>query len=129
MLRVPEWVRRIFGDVVTLWFCVRHPRSPVSVKILAGIVVVYALSPIDLIPDFIMIFGLLDDAVLLPAGVWLILKLVPPDVLAECREQSARWIGERKQKPPSRLGMVLVIATGLAALSLVSWLAWRWLGN
>jgi uncharacterized membrane protein YkvA (DUF1232 family) len=129
MKRLREWARRLLGDVVTLWFCVRHPRSPLIVKILAGILVAYALSPIDLIPDFIPVIGLLDEAILLPAGIWLVLKLVPPDVLAECREQAARWIGEKKQKPRSRLGAALVIATWLAALSLVSWLAWRWLAE
>ena len=129
MLRVPEWARRLLADVVTLWFCVRHPRSPLIVKILAGVIVAYALSPIDLIPDFIPVIGLLDEAVLIPAGVWLVLKFVPPDVLAECRVQAAAWIGERKQKPRSRLGAVLVIATWLAALSFVSWLVWRWLAG
>jgi uncharacterized membrane protein YkvA (DUF1232 family) len=129
MLGVPEWARRLLSDVVTLWFCARHPRSPLIVKILAGLIVAYALSPIDLIPDFIPVLGLLDEAVLIPAGVWLVLKFVPPDVLLECRGQAARWIGERKQKPRSRLGAVLVISTWLATLSLVSWLAWRWLSN
>ena len=63
MLHVPEWARRLLADVVTLWFCVRHPRSPLIVKILAGIIVAYALSPIDLIPDFIPVLGFADDAI------------------------------------------------------------------
>jgi uncharacterized membrane protein YkvA (DUF1232 family) len=121
-----EWARRLVGDVVALWFCIRHPRSPLIAKILAGVVVAYALSPIDLIPDFIPVLGLLDDVILLPVGIWLVLKLVPPDVMAECREQAARWLGEKKPKPRSTLGAALVVAAWLAALSFVSWLSWRW---
>ena len=129
MLRVPEWARRLKSDIATLWFCVRHPRTPLAAKVLAVAVVAYAFSPIDLIPDFVPVLGLLDDVILLPIGIWLVLKLVPPDVLAECRDQAARWIGEKKPKPRILLGAVLVIATWLAALSFVSWLVWRWLAN
>jgi uncharacterized membrane protein YkvA (DUF1232 family) len=115
--------------VVALWFCVRHPGTPLLVKALAGVLVAYALSPIDLIPDFIPVLGLLDEAILLPAGMWVVLRLVPPDVMAECREQAARWVGENHPKPRSYFGAALVVTAWLAALTFVLWLAWRWLAD
>ena len=85
MKRLREWGQRLKQDVVALWFCIRHPRTPFIAKALAVVLVAYAFSPIDLIPDFIPVLGYLDDVLILPAGIWLVLKLVPPDVLAECR--------------------------------------------
>jgi uncharacterized membrane protein YkvA (DUF1232 family) len=126
---IPGWARRLLGDVVALWFCVRHPRSPLIVKILAGVLVAYALSPIDLIPDFIPVLGLLDEAIVIPAGIWVVMRLVPPDVMAECREQAARWVGEKKPKPRSYFGAALVVSAWLIALTFVSWLVWRWLAG
>ena len=65
----------------------RHPRTPKLAKWLAGGLLAYALSPIDLIPDFIPVVGHLDDAIILPCGVWLLWRLVPEDVRAECRQE------------------------------------------
>lgn len=127
--RFREWARGLLGDVVALWFCVRHPRTPLLVKILAGALVAYALSPIDLIPDFIPVLGLVDEAILLPAGMWVVLRLVPPEVMAECRAQATRWVGENKPRPRSYFGAALVITVWLAALTFVLWLAWRWLAE
>jgi uncharacterized membrane protein YkvA (DUF1232 family) len=122
MKRLREWARRLKTEVVALWFCTRHPRTPLLPKLLAAALAAYAFSPIDLIPDFIPLLGYLDEVILLPAGIWLVLKLIPPDVLAECREQAARWLDERRSGPRSYLGAALVIALWLAAL----WLVWRW---
>ncbi len=117
-----EWAQRLKRDVVALWFCTRHPRTPFAAKALAAAVVAYAFSPIDLIPDFIPVLGYLDDLVLLPIGVWLVLKLVPPDVMAECRGQAARWLDEKNARPPSYLGAAFIVALWLAVL----FLAWWW---
>ena len=126
MRRLREWARQLMNEVVALWFCTRHPSTPFMAKALAAALVAYAFSPIDLIPDFIPVLGYLDDLILLPIGIWLVLKLVPPDVLAECRDQAARWLEEKKPEPRSRLAAVLIVALWLAALIFVSWLAWRW---
>ena len=125
MMRLRDWARLLKSEVVALWFCTRHPRTPRAAKLLAIAVVAYALSPIDLIPDFIPVLGYLDDVLVLPAGIWLVLRLVPDDVLAECREEAARWLAERRPRPRSRLGVALVIAAWTAALILALWLGWR----
>jgi uncharacterized membrane protein YkvA (DUF1232 family) len=124
--RLREWARRLKGDVVTLWFCTRHPRTPFMAKALAMALVVYAFSPIDLIPDFIPVLGYLDDLIILPIGVWLVLKLVPDDVMAECRAEGARWLAEKRPRPRSRIGAALILTLWLAALTALSWLGWRW---
>jgi uncharacterized membrane protein YkvA (DUF1232 family) len=122
MGRLKEWARRLEGELAALWFLTRHPRTPFLAKALAVALVAYAFSPIDLIPDFIPVLGYLDDLIILPAGIWLVLKLTPEDVLAECRERAARWLEQKRPKPRSYFGAALIIALWLAAL----WLAWRW---
>ena len=82
--------RLIKGDVIALSLAVRHPRVPWYAKVVAACVVAYALSPIDLIPDFIPVLGYLDDLVLVPLGVALVIRLIPADVLAECRARAHR---------------------------------------
>ena len=124
-----EWARRLKGEIAALWFCTRHPRTPFMAKALAAALVAYAFSPVDLIPDFIPVLGYLDELILLPIGIWLVLKLVPQDVLAECRDQATRWLEENNQRPRNYLAATLIVALWLAALIFLSWLAWRWAGS
>lgn len=77
--------RRLKGETYALYFAVRDPRTPWYAKLLAAGVVAYAFSPIDLIPDFVPVLGYLDDLILIPMGIALAVKLIPADVLAECR--------------------------------------------
>lgn len=86
--RVRDWAKFLKRQVLLLWFSYRHPQTPWLPKVVAMVVVAYALSPIDLIPDFIPILGYLDDVILLPLGIWLVIKLMPADVLEECRRLS-----------------------------------------
>ena len=121
-----DWARRIKRDGVTLWFAGRHPRTPWPAKALGVFVVAYALSPIDLVPDFIPVLGYLDDVLLLPALIWLAIRLLPPEVLAECRAQAEAWMAAQGAKPRSRMGAVLVVAVWIAvAVALWYWLATR----
>ena len=122
-------VARFKREVVVLWFCTRHPRTPFIAKALAAALVAYAFSPIDLIPDFIPVLGYVDDLILLPLGIWLVLKLVPEDVMAECRAEAARWLEERRPRPRSYLGAAVIVALWLAGLSVLLWLGWRWAGS
>jgi uncharacterized membrane protein YkvA (DUF1232 family) len=127
MARLKEWARRLKRDVIVLWICMRHPRTPLLAKALAVALVGYALSPIDLIPDFIPVLGYLDDLVILPLGVWLTLKLVPADVMAECRAEADLRADEWRAAPSNRLAAAVIACLWLVALGLAGWLAWRWL--
>ena len=89
-----ERVRALKKETFALYLACRHPRVPWYAKALALIVVGYALSPIDLIPDFIPILGYLDDMVLIPLGIMIVIRMIPAEVLAECR-QKAEAIVER----------------------------------
>jgi uncharacterized membrane protein YkvA (DUF1232 family) len=113
-----ERVRNLKRDVVAIALAVRDPRVPWYAKAVGACVVAYALSPIDLIPDFVPVLGYLDDLVLVPLGLLLVLRLIPADVLAEHRV-AASVIAER---PVSRAGAVAVIVVWVAALLVAIWL-------
>lgn len=112
---IRAWARRLKRDGLTLWFAGRHPRTPWYAKALGLLVVAYALSPIDLVPDFIPVLGYVDDVLLLPGLIWLALRLLPADVRTECRRLAEDWIAARQRKPTSKAGAVLVIVVWLAA--------------
>jgi uncharacterized membrane protein YkvA (DUF1232 family) len=86
MERLRRWAKALKRNVILLWLAARDPRTPLAAKLLAGCVAAYALSPIDLIPDFIPVIGLLDDLLLVPAGIWLALRLIPPGLRDKLRE-------------------------------------------
>jgi len=117
------WAKRLRRDGVTLWFAGRHSRTPWYAKALGVFVVAYALSPIDLIPDFIPVLGYVDDVLLLPALIWLTIRLLPPDVLEECRGQADEWVRTNGAKPKSRFGAVLIVMIWLAVAAVL----WVWL--
>jgi uncharacterized membrane protein YkvA (DUF1232 family) len=117
------WARKIKRDGVTLWFACKHPSTPAAAKVLGFVVVAYALSPIDLIPDFIPVFGYLDDVILLPVLIWMAVKLIPADVLARCRLQADEWIAKEGRKPRSNWGIVFVVLVWILA----SWAIWKYL--
>jgi uncharacterized membrane protein YkvA (DUF1232 family) len=114
--------RRIKRDGVTLWFACRDARTPWWIKALAGLVVAYALSPIDLVPDFIPVLGYLDDVILLPGLIWLVVRLMPSDVRDDCRQQAEAWMAQPRRKLVSRWGLLLV----LVVWALLAWALWRW---
>jgi uncharacterized membrane protein YkvA (DUF1232 family) len=112
--RLKHWAKALKRDVLVLWLAARDPRVPLNAKLLAGAVAAYALSPIDLIPDFIPVLGYLDDLLLVPAGIWLALRLIPAALTAELRA-SATSLADR---PVSRAGAAVVMTVWLAALVL-----------
>lgn len=111
--RLKAWAQEVRRDVEALWLAARDPRVPLPAKLLAGLVAAYALSPIDLIPDFIPILGLLDDAILVPLGIMLVMKLVPAPLMAELRAEAAA----HPARPASWLGAGLVVVLWLGALA------------
>ncbi|MCJ0762146.1 YkvA family protein [Variovorax terrae] len=119
-----SWARRIKRDAMTLWFARTHPDTPWYAKALGAFVLAYALSPIDLIPDFIPVLGYLDDVILLPALIWLTLRLLPPQVLLESRQQAEAWMARPAAKPRSFVGAVVIVLVWTAlAVALAFWIA------
>ena len=103
---------------MALWLAARDPRVPSAAKLLAGLVAAYALSPIDLIPDFIPVLGYLDDVLIVPAGIWLALRMIPAEVLEDLRGRA-----ENEARPISRFGLGLVLVIWIAAIVAV-WRYW-----
>ena len=100
--------RELEIQVYAVYLAYRDPRVPLYARIFAACVVGYAFSPIDLIPDVIPILGYLDDLVIVPLGIALALKMIPPDVLAECQEKSRELM--QQDKPVNKLAAVIIIA-------------------
>ncbi|MBN9388196.1 MAG: DUF1232 domain-containing protein [Chloroflexi bacterium] len=120
--KLRQWARRLKRDVLALYLSVRDKRVPWYAKLVAGCVVAYALSPIDLIPDFIPVLGLFDDMLLLPLGIALAVRLIPPDILEENRQKASQMA----TRPISRAGAVAIVVFWLIILLiLVAWLA-KW---
>ena len=121
--RLAAWARSIKRDVHAVYLASRDPRTPWYAKAVAIGVVAYALSPIDLIPDFIPVLGQLDELVILPAGIWLVVRLIPPDVMNEHR--AAAIVAE--QIPRSMAGAVTIVAIWILLALGAGWIAYRWL--
>ncbi len=106
-----RWARALKREVYALYLACRDPRTPWYARVMAGVVVAYAFSPIDLIPDPIPIIGYLDDLILVPLGVALVIRLIPPAVLDECREEAGQLMGAGK--PVSWVAAGVIIAVWL----------------
>jgi uncharacterized membrane protein YkvA (DUF1232 family) len=117
--RIKSWARSLKRDVVALWIAARSPRTPVAAKIVAGAVAAYALSPIDLIPDFIPILGYLDDIVIVPLGIALAVRLIPAALMAEFRAEAVSTA-----RPVNKPMAVLVVILWLVAFVIAA--AWLW---
>ena len=118
--RIKDWARAVRRDVHALWLAGRDPRVPWYAKAFALAIAAYALSPIDLIPDFVPILGYLDEVILLPPAILLAVRLVPPELMAEHRAAAARAEG----RPVSRAGATIVVALWVLAATALVW--WFW---
>jgi uncharacterized membrane protein YkvA (DUF1232 family) len=119
--RLRDWARLIKRDVHALYLARRDPRVPWYAKALAALVAGYALSPIDLIPDFIPVLGYLDDVILVPLGIAVVIRLIPPEVMAEHRDMAAA----AQERPVSRGAAVLVIGVWVVGAAVCVWLLAR----
>ncbi|MEC5323906.1 YkvA family protein [Aurantimonas sp. A3-2-R12] len=117
---VKAWARDLKRDVVALWIAARDRRTPLLAKLLAASVAAYALSPIYFIPDFIPVLGYLDDLLIVPLGILLTIRLVPPALMAEFRIAAEARAG----RPVSRAAAAVVVALWLAGLAAVA--VWLW---
>jgi uncharacterized membrane protein YkvA (DUF1232 family) len=118
-----ERARRLRREVVALWFAYRDPDTPVAARLLAMVIVAYALSPIDLIPDFIPVLGFLDEVILLPGLIYLTIKLIPAHVMERSRENAAAWLGRAGTRWANWAAAGAIVLIWMALL----WLAWRML--
>jgi uncharacterized membrane protein YkvA (DUF1232 family) len=119
--RAKQWARAVKRDVHALYLAGRDPRVPWYAKALALLVAGYALSPIDLIPDFVPVVGYLDDVILVPLGIVLVVKLIPPGIMAEHRALAAA----AQDRPVSRVAAVIIAVIWLACAALAGWLCYR----
>ena len=109
MSNLRAWAKALKRDVITLWFALKHPLTPWHARAFAAVLTAYALSPIDLIPDFIPILGYLDDLIIVPVGVWLLLRMVPTQVLTDSKDQADEWFRQGKTKPMSLWGLIIIL--------------------
>jgi uncharacterized membrane protein YkvA (DUF1232 family) len=123
LAKLRTWARDLKRDVLALWLAARDPRVSVLAKLAAGAVAAYALSPIDLIPDFIPILGYLDDLILVPLGIMAVIRMIPSPVIADLR-QRALAVASR---PTSRLAAAIIIVIwGILLLALMIAALRRW---
>ena len=123
--RLKDWARIIKRDVHALYLASRDPRVPWYAKAVAVVVAGYALSPIDLIPDFIPVLGYLDDVILVPLGILLVIRLIPPAIMAEhCDLASVA-----QERPVSRVAATVIACIWIASIALCGWLVYRYIAG
>lgn len=125
MSRLRKWARELKHQTLVVYFAARDPRTPWFARLLALGIAAYALSPIDLIPDFIPVLGYLDDLVIVPLGLMLVLRLIPADVLASSRAKA----GDTADKPASPAMAAIIVAIWIIAMAALGLWAWRVLRN
>lgn len=118
--RARRWAQAVKVDVVALWIAARDPRTPLAAKLMAGAVAAYALSPVDLIPDFVPVLGYLDDLLIVPLGIMLAVRLISRPLMEEFRATAAA----RTARPSSRGGLAAIMVIWLAAAAALAW--WLW---
>jgi len=126
MATLRDRARRLKAETLALYLAARDRRTPWYARLLVAAVVAYALSPIDLIPDFVPILGYLDDVILIPLGIALALRLIPAEVMAEARERAR--VELEGNRPRSRVAAAVIVgiwAVALAGLGWGGWYAWR----
>lgn len=122
--QLQHWARTLKRDTLALYLAARDPRVPWYAKVVAACVAAYALSPIDLIPDFIPVIGYLDDLILVPLGIALAIRLIPPALFEEHRANASARIANR---PVSRIGALVIVTIWVALGALaVAWLVSRY---
>ena len=121
--RLKTWAAALKREALVLWFGARDPRTPWYAKWLAVFIVAYALSPIDLIPDFIPIIGYLDEIILLPGAIWLVLKLMPREVLLDSRARAKASLEAYRPKPRNWIAAAAIVLIWIVTL----WALWAWL--
>lgn len=123
--RIKGWAHGLKRESVAMYFALRHPMIPRKAKWLGVFVVAYALSPIDLIPDFIPVLGFLDEMILLPWAIWLFKQMLPIKVIVDSRLKANYWMLTVGKRPQSWLGAFLIMAFWWTVIVAVYYLWWR----
>jgi uncharacterized membrane protein YkvA (DUF1232 family) len=123
VLALRDRARRLKAETFALYLAARDPRTPWYARVLVAGVVAYALSPIDLIPDFVPVLGLLDDVILVPLGIAAALRMIPPQVMTEARERANTKLAEGR--PVSRAAAAVIVAIWIGAIAITCLLAWQ----
>jgi len=119
LTKLKQWAQQLKQDAVAVYYAARDQRTPMAARLLAMAVAAYAFSPIDLIPDFIPVIGYLDDLLIVPLGLMLVIKLIPAPVLADARDKALRIL----ERPRSNLAAIVVIVVWIVCImALVRWL-------
>lgn len=113
-IKIKNWAKQLKQQVLVLYLAYKDPRVPIFAKVFISIVVAYAFSPIDLIPDFIPILGYLDDIILIPLGIYFALKLLPKHVLEDCTNQAQTLLNN--EKPKNWIAGTMIIALWIAII-------------
>jgi uncharacterized membrane protein YkvA (DUF1232 family) len=116
--RLTTWARSLKREIIALHIAARDPRTPRSARFMAAAVVAYAISPIDLVPDFIPVLGQIDDLVIVPIGLWLALRMIPPDVMREARGAASA----QQRVAGGRVAAALIIGVWIACAAAAAWL-------
>ena len=122
--RLKNWAEKLKKESYALYFACRDPRVSWYAKLFTALVAAYALSPVDLIPDFIPVLGYLDDLIIIPLGLFLARRLIPDEVMADARKKAEEKISE--EKIVSKTGLVIVISVWVLCLLLVSVVVYRY---
>ncbi len=120
--RLRRWAKQLKIEIYALYLASCDPRTPFVARLVAGLVVAYAVSPIDLIPDVVPVLGYLDDVILVPLGIMLAVRLIPSEVLASCRTVAAATPQTRLS---SRVGIAIVVTLWIAVLGVTGWIMLR----
>jgi uncharacterized membrane protein YkvA (DUF1232 family) len=124
MSRTKTWARVLRRDAHAIYLASRDPRVPWAARFLAIAVAGYALSPLDLIPDFIPVLGVLDDLIIVPLGIWLVIALIPEDLMREYRAMASA----AAQRPVSKSAAIIIVALWISGAALLGWMVfvyWR----
>jgi uncharacterized membrane protein YkvA (DUF1232 family) len=124
LARLKGWARALKAQIFTVYLVARDPATPWAARVVAGLTLAYALSPIDLIPDFIPVLGLLDDLLVVPLGLWLALRLTPAAVRERCAAQARERFAAGQRLPRQRAAAVAIVLVWLAAALALGW--WLW---
>jgi uncharacterized membrane protein YkvA (DUF1232 family) len=118
--RLKTWARSLKRDIHAIYLAARDPRVPWYAKALALAVAGYALSPIDLIPDFIPVIGYLDDLIIVPIGIWFVVSLIPPEVVAEYRSIASAAV----DRPVSKAAGIAIVSIWILCTGAIGWYIW-----